>query len=82
MEKEASLLLQNFDFFLFLVFNFSEFMYSHAIQSLILSMKVEAVIGGNNLQESNIYAYATDCFVTPSEDGADVAHRYDLLVNS
>jgi len=44
-------------------------------------LQVEAVIGGTNLAKSNVYAYATDCFVTPTSD-AKHQNRHDLLIDS
>ena len=49
--------------------------------NIVFHYKVEAVIGGSNLAKSNVYAYATDCFVTSSEN-ADDGEKHDLLVSS
>ena len=50
-------------------------------QQKINCLQVEAVIGGTNLAKSNVYAYATDCFVTPTPD-AEHPYKHDLLIDS
>ena len=42
--------------------------------------RVEAVIGGRNIEHMHLNVYATDCFVTPTPHGDDEI-RYDLFRN-